>query len=295
MEGNQMLAIDKSAVNLTHRDVPFFEELEKFAHFIKLAKPLLDFKVDDTCVDKMWYRASDDNTNKPTHFIKRIKVYQDGELLGGIATDRRHHRGDLELVYMVESFRIRKERGNSNGTFSKDIKVALRHAKKVFHSREDEELKDLIGNTVRNLVKQTFSSAKNQVRWMCQQEDELVFYAMLGHDAHLRGEDTVRLPSIPQTANDRDKWLEHCELLKSAGALEMAYDAKKGYAIKSNDDNSLVCYDLEVDAVVKYKSFDELPESIATKFAMFKVLKEDEPIAQFGCKYREGYFFIPSV
>ena len=290
-----MLAIDKSAVNLAHRDVPFFEELEKFAHFIKLAKPLLDFKVDDTCVDKMWYRASDDNTNKPTHFIKRIKVYQDGELLGGIATDRRHHRGDLELVYMVESFRIRKERGNMNGTFSKDIKVALRNAKKVFHSREDEELKDLIGNTVRNLVKQTFSSAKNQVRWMCDQEDELVFYAMLGHDAHLRGEDTVKLPSIPTTTNDKDKWLTHCELLKSAGALEMAYDAKKGYAIKANDDNSLVCYDLENDAVVKYKSFDDLPESIATKYAMFKVLNDDEPIAQFGCKYREGYYFIPSV
>jgi len=290
-----MLAIDKSAVNLAHRDVPFFEELEKFAHFIKLAKPLLDFKVDDTCVDKVWYRASEDNTNKPTHFIKRIKVYQDGELLGGIATDRRHHRGEQELVYMVESFRIRKERGNMNGTFSKDIKVALRNAKKVFHSREDEELKDLIGNTVRNFVKQTFSSAKNQVRWMCQQEDELVFYAMLGHDAHLRGEDTVKLPSIPQSANDKDKWLNHCELLKSAGALEMAYDARKGYAIKANDDNSLVCYDLEADAVVKYKSFDDLPEGIATKYAMFKVLNEDEPIAQFGCKYREGYFFIPSV
>lgn len=290
-----MLAIDKSAVNLAHRDVPFFEELEKFAYFIKLAKPLLDFKVDDTCVDKMWYRASDDNTNKPTYFIKRIKVYQDGELLGGIATDRRHHRGDLELVYMVESFRIRKERGNMNGTFSKDIKVALRNAKKVFHSREDEELKDLIGNTVRNLVKQTFSSAKNQVRWMCAQEDELVFYAMLGHDAYLRGEDTVKLPSIPTTTNDKDKWLSHCELLKSAGALEMAYDAKKGYAIKANDDNSLVCYDLEADAVVKYKSFDDLPEGIATKYAMFKVLNDDEPIAQFGCKYREGYFFIPSA
>jgi hypothetical protein len=290
-----MLAIDKSAVNLKHRDVPFFEELEKFAHFIRLAKPLLDFKVDDECVNQMWYRTDEEKQTKPSHFIKSLKVYENGEYLGSIATDRRHHRGDLELVYMVESFRIRKERGNSNGTFSKDIKVALRHAKKVFHSRADEELKELIGNTVRNLVKQTFSSAKSQVRWMCDQEDELVFYAMLGHDAYLRGEDTVKLPSIPTTTNDKDKWLGHCEVLKSAGALEMAFSAKKGYAIKSNDDNSLVCYDLEVDAVVKYKSFDELPESIATKFAMFKVLKEDEPIAQFGCKYREGYFFIPSV
>ena len=290
-----MLAIDKSAVNLKHRDVPFFEELEKFAYFIKLAKPLLDFKVDDDCVSQMWYRTDEDRNTKPSHFIKSLKVYENGEYLGGIATDRRHHRGDLELVYQVESFRIHKERGHSNGTFSKDIKVALRHAKKVFHSRADEELKDLIGNTVRNLVKQTFSSAKNQVRWMCQQEDELVFYAMLGHDAHLRGEDTVKLPSIPTTTNDKDKWIEHCELLKSAGALEIAFSSKKGYALKANDDNSLVCYDLETDEIIKYKSFDELPESIATKFAMFKVLKDDEPIAQFGCKYRDGYFFIPSV
>jgi hypothetical protein len=290
-----MLAIDKSAVNLKQRDVPFFEELEKFAHFIKLAKPLLDFKVDDECVYQMWYRRDEDNTNKPTHFIKRLKVYENGEFLGNIMTDRRHHRGDLELVYQVECFRIHKERGHSNGTFSKDIKVALRHAKKVFHSRADEELKDLIGNQVRNLVKNGFSSAKSQVRWLCQQEDELVFYAMLGHDAYLRGEDTVKLPSIPQSANDKEKWIEHCELLKSAGALEMAFSAKKGYALKSNDDNSLVCYDLEADAVVKYKSFDDLPENIAPKFAMFKVLKENEPIAQFGCKYSDGYFFIPSV
>jgi hypothetical protein len=290
-----MLPIDKSAVNLKHRDVPLFEELEKFAHFVKLAKPLLDFKADDDCVYQMWYRTDEERNTKPTHFIKRLKVYQDGEYLGDIMTDRRHHRGDLELVYLVESFRIRKERGNSNGTFSKDIKVALRNAKKVFHSREDDELKDLIGNQVRTYVRNSFSTAKSQVRWMCDQEDELVFYAMLGHDAHLRGEDTVKLPSIPQTTNDKEKWLTHCELLKSAGALEMAHSAKKGYAIKTNDDNSLVCYDLEADAVVKYKSFDDLPESIATKFAMFKVLKNDEPIAQFGCKYKDGYFFIPSV
>jgi len=290
-----MVAIDKSAVNLKHRDVPFFEELEKFAHFVKLAKPLLDFKVDDECVNQIWYRTDEERNTKPSHFIKRLKVYQDGEYLGNIMTDRRYHRGENELVYLVESFRIRKERGNSNGTWSKDIKVALRNAKKVFHSRAEDELKDLIGNQVRTYVRNSFSSAKSQVRWMCDQEDELVFYAMLGHDAHLRGEDTVKLPSIPQTTNDREKWLTHCELLKSAGALEMAHSAKKGYAIKTNDDNSLVCYDLEADAIVKYKSFDDLPESIATKFAMFKVLKYDEPIAQFGCKYVEGYYFIPSV
>ena len=290
-----MLPIDKSAVNLKHRDVPYFEELEKFAHFVKLAKPLLDFKVDDDCVYQMWYRTDEERNTKPTHFIKRLKVYQDGEYLGDIMTDRRYHRGENELVYLVESFRIRKERGNSNGTYSKDVKVALRNAKKVFHSRAEDELKDLIGNQVRTCVRNSFSSAKSQVRWMCDQEDELVFYAMLGHDAHLRGEDIVKLPSIPQTIKDKEKWLTHCELLKSAGALEMAHSAKKGYAIKTNDDNSLVCYDLEADAIVKYKSFDELPESIATKFAMFKVLKNEEPIAQFGCKYNDGYYFIPSV
>jgi hypothetical protein len=290
-----MVDIDKSAVNLKHREAPYFEELEKFAHFIKLAKPLLDFKVDDECVSQMWYRTDEEKQTKPTHFIKRLKVYQDGEFLGNIMTDRRYHRGDNELVYMVESFRIHKERGNSNGTYSKDIKVAMRHAKKVFHSREDDELKDLIGNNVKTFVRNGFSSVKSQVRWICSSEDEIVFYAMLGHDAYLRGEDTVKLPAIPQSAHDRDNWIKHCELLKSAGALEMAHSAKKGYAIKANEDNSLVCYDLEADAVVKYKSFDDLPENIATKFAMFKVLNPNEPIAQFGCKYEGGYFFIPSI
>jgi hypothetical protein len=290
-----MVEIDKSAVNLKHRDAPHFEELDKFAHFLKIAKPLLDFKADDECVYQMWYRTDEEKQTKPTHFIKRLKVYQDGEFLGCIMTDRRYHRGDNELVYLVESFRINKERGTSNGTWSKDIKVAMRNAKKVFHSRADEELKDLIGNQVRNFVKNNFSQAKSQVRWMCEQDDELVFYAMLGHDAHLRGEDTVKLSSIPTTTKDKDKWLKHCEILKSAGALEMAHSAKKGYAIKANDDNSLVCYDLEADAITKYKSFDELPEGIANKFAMFKVLNNDEPIAQFGCKYQNEYYFIPSL
>lgn len=290
-----MVVIDKSAVNVSLRETELYEGLAQFAHFLKLAKPLVNFKIDDDCVYKVWYRHDEDNTNKPTHFVNRLKVYEDGELLGSIMTDRRHHRGERELVYYVESFRIKKERGSSNGTWSKDIKVAMRHAKKVFHSRAEDELKEMIGTQVKNNVQTVLNHAKNAVRWMCSLDDELVFYAMLGHDAYLRGEQTVSLSVIPPTVKDKDKWLKHCEHLKSASALEMAYSSKKGYAIKANDDSSLVCYDLEADDVTKYKSFDDLPEGIASKFAMFKVLQDNEPIAHFGCKYPQGYFFIPSI
>lgn len=290
-----MLVIDKSAVNIDRRDTQYFEGLEDLAERIANAKPLLDFKVDDDCVSKMWYRTTEEDNTKPSHFIKQIKVYQDGELLGSIATDRRHHRGDLETVYQVESFRITKERGNSNATYSKDVKVAVRMAKKVFHSREEDELKDMIGNMVLSNVKRGFESSKSQIRWMCNLEDELIFYSLLGYDAHLRGEDTVKLPSIPQSANDVDKFIKHCELVKNASALEMAFTAKKGYALKVNADESIISYDLEADSIKKYKSYNELPDTFASKFAMFNVLNFNEPIAQFGCKYKDGYFFIPSV
>jgi hypothetical protein len=62
----------------------------------------------------------------------RVKVYQDGEHLGALHSTTRYSRDvGNEKVYGIESFRIRKERGNSDDTaYSKDMKVALRTVKK---------------------------------------------------------------------------------------------------------------------------------------------------------------------
>ena len=69
-------------------------------------------------------------------------------------------------------------------------------------------------------------------------------------------------------------------------------DAKLGYGVKANADNSLVVYSYATDSVQRYASYEDLPENIAEKYAVFKVLKEGEAISHIGCMFSEGFAFL---
>lgn len=288
------MKIDRTKLKLEFKDAPYIDGLEGFMQALYKAKPLCDYVVDDNCIITTRMVDSLSGTVSQRYTIRRAKVIENGEEVGAIGVTTRYRGRSSEPVYEIQSFRIRKERGNREAVQAKDLKVALRVAKKTLVSRVDDELKELIGNSIGSSVSSLHASAKNQVRWDFSQEEEIVSMAMLGYMARLNNEKSISLPStaVSLAGKDMKKHDDKCERFRHWADLKLALDTKQGYGIMVKADKSLVMYSLAQDTITHCKSFEDLTPSIQEKFAMFKVLDENEGYGHIGCKFKEGMFFI---
>ena len=290
------VTVDKSALNHEQRGYPYREKLEELLEAVSNSNPLLSFVCDDKCLTKDWDRELvKENGEKGgyTHYVYRVKVFQDGEELGSVRSDTRYRRSiGAEVVYGIESFRINKERGNSNTTFTKDLKVALRTAKKAFVVRANDELYNHVYNVVKQGLVNLYSNASNNVRWSLDTNDEAMTYAKAAYQAHKEGKTTVELPVKLKSVRDYDDYVQRCDRLEHANILFCGFHDKHGYAIKVMEDGKLVCINLESDTVNKYESVEAMPTDITNKFVIFKVLAEHEAYAHLGVKLENNFFYI---
>jgi hypothetical protein len=288
-----MIVVDRTRLKTEWRNLDYTKNLEEFLEKVAMVKPLAKFSVSDKDVRTERYR-DEANDLQIRYSINNIRVYENGEKLGSISIASRWRNGQNEDAYGVESFRISKSKGNRTMTTTSDLKKAISVVKKVFTPRQDAELIDLIGNRVTGFVKGASDTLANQLRWDFSVDGELTFYAMQAYKARRRGDAACSMPAKPASIRDISAHNEKCERYEVAQHLKDMVLAKQGYGIKRNVDNSIVVYSYATDTVQKYESFDELPENIQQKYAMFKVLTEGEAIATIGCNYGEGFSFVVS-
>jgi len=291
-----MVNIDKKALTAEQRTLEFREGLAVLVLEVAKVRPLFDFVLDKDCLTKDWNRDKampNGGTGGYDEKVYRVKVYQDGEQLGALHTTTRYARNvGNELVYGVESFRINKERGNSNTTYSKDMKVALRSVKKSMVARANNELIHHIKNNVGTGLHELYHMVMGGVRYSINMQQEAMGYAMKAYEAHLKGETEVAMPVKLVSIGDLDEHHKRMEKVMSLTKLTMMYESKTGYCMHVQPDEKIVCYSLAEDVVHKYASFDELPKDVAEKFAMFKIIPENDAYEHLGVKLKHDMFFI---
>ena len=287
-----MVNVNKLELSDNKRHLPYGDNLEAFLNLVALAKPLCTFAVDNECVRSEWMRNGE-NGSEYMELINSIKVYEDGEAIGSISVGRRYRGGSREDVYGVESFRIHKERGSRNTTYVKDIKVAMRNVKKFFTGRQDTELKELIKVNVKRNMEAVMHSAIQAINWSVDAREIAFNYVMRAHQAHKQGDAMVPMPVKIPSVKDLEKLFSKCDDVLQAKTLDDHYKGNNGYGVQTRVDNSIVVYSYASDNITKYRSFDDVPTNIQEKLAMFKVLEKNEPYADFGVKFDDGFFYIP--
>ena len=290
-----MIKYDDSSLIVEQRGkLPLFDGLEDFAMRLSLAKPMVNFVVNKECVTGKWVKdANGVPEKKHMTYIVGFVVYENGEELGAIGTDRRYRgRSDAELVYEVESFRINKSRGAKDTTQSKDIKVALRIAKKVLVARADDEAKELIRETLTSNINNLFNVGWTQVRWTINAGDEAFIYARMAYLARQRGEAQVILPSKLPTITDLKMHDEACSKSEDITVIKNLYVSDKGYGVQVLADGSLNVYAFADKSIKKYDGFYSLPEDIQGKYGMFKVLKAGEVVTTIGVKINDEFAYV---
>jgi len=285
-----MIVVDRSKVKAEWRQSPYKKGLEEFLMKVAMLKPLAKFAVSDKGIETKRQKVGEDIVTTTEVFC--VKVYENGERLGSIGIQSRWRNGQNEECYGVEGFRVSKSRGNRSLTTTTDLKKAMSVVKKVFTPRVDDELTELIKQYVTNAVRQLHNACTNQLRWDFNVEGEMAFYAMQAYHARKHGEDKCYMPAKPASIRDLSLHDKKCDEYAHINELKNMVDAKLGYGVKTNADSSLAVYSYATDSVQRYASFDDMPEDIKNKYAVFKVLKEGEPISHIGCMFQEGFAFI---
>jgi hypothetical protein len=284
-----MVHIDKKALTVEQRTLEFRDGLAVLVLEVAKVRPLFDFVLDKDCLTKDWCREKGGYDEK----VYRVKVYQDGEHLGALHSTTRYARDvGNEQVYGIESFRIHKERGSNNTTFTKDMKVALRAVKKNMVARANAELVQHIKNNVATGLSELYHMAMGAVRYSINMQQEAMGYAMKAYEAHLKGATELTMPVKLVSVGDLDEHHRRMEKVMSMTKLNMMYESKIGYCIHVQPDEKIVCYSLAEDVVRKYASFDELPKDVAEKFAMFKIIPENDAYEHLGVKLKNNMLFI---
>jgi hypothetical protein len=291
-----LVTINKEHLTAEQRAYPMRENLAQLVDEVSRMNPLLEFMCDAHCTTRDWNNKKDNSAGGQgayEHYIYKVKVLQDGEELGGLTVSTRYRRSvGAELVYGIESFRISKERGRSDTTYSKDLKVALRIAKKTLVARATDELFNHVYAQVKHNLDNLSGTVRNGVRYAIDMSDESMAYAQAAFSAHKQGKTTVEMPVKLKSVRDYDEYLRRCEEMDCVNKLSKDFADRKGYAIKALEDGKIVCVHLDSNTVVKYQDIDSLPSDISNKFVMFKVINAQEPYDHLGIKFDGGFFFI---
>jgi hypothetical protein len=287
-----MIQVDRSKLKAEWRNAEYKKGLEEFLMKVAMLKPLAKFEVSDKGIETKRHRNKETDEVTTTQEVFRIKVYENGERLGSISIATRWRNGGNEECYAVEGFRVSKSRGSRNVTTTSDLKKAISVVKKVFTPRVDDEMTELIKSNVTNGVRALHNGLTNSLRWDFNVEGEIAMYAMQAYYARKHGEDKCYMPSKPTSIRDMPAHDKKCDEFEHINELKNMVDAKLGYGVKANADNSLIVYSYATDTVQRYASYEDLPENIAEKYAVFKVLKVNEPISHIGCMLPEGFAFV---
>jgi hypothetical protein len=285
--------LDTSKLDAKHKNLPFRSDLAQFVDDVALIKPRAKFAIDNDCL------ATDYVMNQATQqydrvaVIYQVKVYEGGEQIGALSTFEEYRQGKKVQTYGVESFRIEKSRGNAERTTSMHKKVAIRNAKKFLIARGNDELAAQISNMVRDRVKSIAGNYENQVVWAAHQSSIVKDYVVASYHARLEGSGTVTLQANnTQYINN----IKHCDervaAYLEAQALQDMLEAKQGYGVQAYTDNSYAIYNFSNGDVIKYQHFDDIPQDISEKLAMFKLIQQNEPYAHLGVKILEHAFYI---
>ena len=296
---DNMTLIDRTELNVDDRNLPLHPMLESFAHFVSMAKPMVEFSTSKHSANNMSVDnpAFSEGSQEPRKLIERrlamLDIIEAGEKLGFIAIITRYRNGTAELAYCVDSFRISKSRRHSTQAVSGNIKVAVREAKKAFVSRETGELIELISSQITNNLGGLYNSLKSSMRWQVDNEAELTNLIINAYQAKVAGQPTFSLSSNLSTIRDVKEHSANCEKFIQCDILwKMLRKDVEGHSLLVHKDGSMVMYSYSTKELKKFKSFEELPETVQNKFALFKVLSESDPHGSIGCKFSDEYFYI---
>lgn len=223
-------------------------------------------------------------------FLRAVSVKQDSELLGTVFVDTTYSRRvDQRWQYGVSSWRIDKQRGDMNTTYSAKLDTAIRTVKKTFKPMDHSE-------TYEKVIAVIYSGFTDAVRNLMDPIRGLRFIkSAVGLQAYamakamgepIESPDLLELERQLQSVSYRQSMGEYSLAKtvshdKDCGHLHPVIAMGDNRYLFKNDMAELVCLD-----------FEQLPERMQNNVSVMQLMQDNEIVRDVGYRYNDTHFCI---
>lgn len=255
-------------------------EFENFLDLVQLRKPMWTFR----------------SARSNSEYCNRVLVFQDAIPLGGLEFRKDGGRynpnlGHSPSAYCVLSDNISKQRGERGVLLTSDIAKAMQNAIKHLSMPNAEKMAMAVYKNVRSLVGNLEYKVKTELN-ECVQYSTREMMRFLA-EWFLDGKDTERkLPSFVRIKEEslRNAYEERLALEH----VKESFTASKGYAISKLEDDSVLVVSLFTSEPVmhRYRTFEEIPEDIASKYAVLKISEDYQCYRDIGARLENNNYYV---
>jgi len=264
--------IDFSKLNKAERGAEIALPLQELHDKLEPAFPLCEFYVHSVIYQYI------DNVKK--FYVKQIDVIQKGEVLGSIGVTDRYVSGRTQQCCYVMSERINKSRGISNATLSKDIKVLVRHAKKAFICKSDEELLNKLKESIGGLLSSLMHTSRHAVQWSMDTNSAGFDVFLKQYKAFIKGETKVVVEVNPKVFDEK-KCKQYKKFLEAENICSQ-FRSDSGYVVLTKLDGSFIVYDVKEKYVCTIKDISLMPIHMQNKISVLNILEKEDIVETMG-------------
>lgn len=235
------------------------------------------------------------NVEDDKSYLRKVTVKdRENQTLGTLKVDRetwgRFANSGKPHIFIVESWRINKERGNRHQTKTTNIDSAVREAKKHFFAKTRKELlTDVTSEVKRGFNDAVYSLSRTFTR-MCHEVDSVTW-------AHTVLNMRNNLPLDPVEERRVNDLLMH-EKFDSNRRDYLLSEAMQKHNTNNNmivvaeQDGQFMSWGDTSEGFVVTLSFDELPTKIQERIGVLQLMENNEIVLDVGYRLDQGSYYV---
>jgi len=219
-------------------------------------------------------------------YLRAVIVTEQGERLGRLFTNLRYSRSGSAPVYVVESWRIDRQRGDRNATYTEKFDIAVRKAKKNFVRMNHDEMMGKGETAIRDGLWTTLRELREPIYRTSLVKDivglqKYVFCVVRG----LPVPDDIR--HAIEDVFQSEKYKTHMSNYELANEMEL----KTGTVYVVDEGGRYLCKRKDEDEI-KAMAFDDLPVPWQERIAVLQLMQDHEVVRDVGYRHNSTHFYI---
>ena len=236
------------------------------------------------------------NQEEDKSYLRKVTVKdRENQTLGTLKVEREHYgrfaNSGKPHIFIVESWRINKERGNRNQTKTTKLDSAVREAKKHFFAKTRKELlTDVTSEVKRGFNDAVYSLSRTFMR-MCHEVDSVTW-------AHTVLNMRNNWPLDPAEERRVDAVLTHEKFESNHKDYLLAEIMRKNSELNDNmvvvaeQDGQFMFWGDTAEGYVTTLSFDELPTKMQERIGVLQLMENNEVVFDVGYRFDQGRYYV---
>jgi len=235
------------------------------------------------------------NVEEDKSYLRKVVVKdRENQTLGTLKVDRetwgRFANSGKPHIFIVESWRINKERGNRHQTKTTNIDSAVREAKKHFFAKTRKELlTDVTSEVKRGFNDAVYSLSRTFTR-MCHEVESVTW-------AHTVLNMRNNLPLDPVEERRVNDLLTHEKFDSNRRDYLLSEAMQKhntggNMIVVAEQDGQFMSWGDTSEGFVVTLSFDELPPKIQERVGVLQLMENNEIVLDVGYRLDQGSYYV---